>query len=113
MEAIVFDIGQTLAYYPIPLNWSALYRPAFEHVADKLELTISEEEFEHIGATLRKYNTRINPREEEVSSDIIFNEIKSITNTAEADMKAYFNSKYPEDSTVLKGGESNGRQSSG
>ena len=32
MEAVVFDIGQTLTYYPIPLNWSALYRPAFEHI---------------------------------------------------------------------------------
>lgn len=80
MDAIVFDIGQTLAYYPIPLNWSALYRPAFEHVEDKLNLKISEEEFEHIGATLRKYNTRINPREEEVSSDIIFKEIIGGTN---------------------------------
>ena len=29
MKAIVFDIGQTLTYYPVPLNWSKLYRPAF------------------------------------------------------------------------------------
>ena len=32
IKAVVFDIGQTLVYYPFPLNWSALYRPAFEHV---------------------------------------------------------------------------------
>lgn len=75
MEGIVFDIGQTLAYYPFPLNWSALYRPAFEGIASKFNLQISETEYEHIGATLAKYNTRINPRETEVSSDVIFGEI--------------------------------------
>ena len=75
MEGIVFDIGQTLAYYPFPLNWSALYRPAFEGIAAKFNLQISGTEYEHIGATLAKYNTRINPRETEVSSDVIFGEI--------------------------------------
>ena len=80
MEAIVFDIGQTLAYYPFPLNWSALYRPAFERIADIFKLQISDAEYEHIGATLTKYNTRINPREKEVSSDVIFGEIIRGTN---------------------------------
>ena len=80
MEGIVFDIGQTLAYYPFPFNWSALYRPAFEHIASKFDLQISEAEYEHIGATLSKYNARINPREEEISSDVIFAEILSGTN---------------------------------
>ena len=80
MKGIVFDIGQTLAYYPFPLNWSALYRPAFERIADRFDLQISEAEYEHIGATLAKYNTRINPRETEVSSDVIFREIIEGTN---------------------------------
>ena len=80
MEGIVFDIGQTLAYYPIPLNWSALYHPAFEYIASRFNLQITEAEYEHIGATLSKYNTRINPREEEISSDVIFAEILSGTN---------------------------------
>ena len=35
VKAIVFDIGQTLVEYKMPLNWSKLYRPAFESVADK------------------------------------------------------------------------------
>ncbi len=73
--AIVFDIGQTLAFYPIPLNWSALYRPAFESIAEKNGLYITEKEYAHIGKVLARYNTRINPREEEVSSDTIFREI--------------------------------------
>ena len=75
INAVVFDIGQTLVHYPIPLNWSALYRPAFEHIEQKLELSLSEEAYEHIGKTLAKYNARINPREKEVSSDLIFTEL--------------------------------------
>ena len=35
IKAVIFDIGQTLVYYPIPLNWSKLYRPAFESIAEK------------------------------------------------------------------------------
>ena len=75
IKGIVFDIGQTLAYYPIPLNWSSLYRPAFESIAEKNNLSISEEEYSHIANVLAKYNARITPREIEVSSDVIFREI--------------------------------------
>ncbi len=75
IKGLVFDIGQTLAYYPIPLNWSALYRPVFERIADLFDLRISEEEYSHIAKTLAKYNTRINPREKEVTSDTIFKEL--------------------------------------
>lgn len=32
IRAVAFDIGQTLCYYPLPLNWSRLYRPAFEEI---------------------------------------------------------------------------------
>ena len=59
MEAIDFDICQTLAYYPFPPSWVDSYRPAFEHIV----------------ATLSKYNSRINPREIDVPSDVIFEEI--------------------------------------
>ena len=75
IKAVVFDIGQTLVHYPIPLNWSALYRPAFEHIEGKLGLSLSEEAYAHIGQTLAKYNTRIHPRDKEVSSDLIFTEL--------------------------------------
>ena len=80
IKGIVFDIGQTLAFYPIPLNWSALYRPAFESIAEKNRLQITEREYTHIGEVLSKYNTRIHPREREVSSDTIFREILGGTN---------------------------------
>ena len=75
IKGIVFDIGQTLVYYPIPLNWSALYRPAFESIAKHHGLSITEDEYTHIGNTLVKYNARITPRETEVPSDVIFTEI--------------------------------------
>ena len=88
IKGIVFDIGQTLVYYPIPLNWSALYRPAFESIAKKLGLDISEDEYTHIGNTLAKYNTRINPREKEVSSGTIFREILEGTRIPMADLDA-------------------------
>ena len=59
IKAVIFDIGQTLVYYPIPLNWSELYRPAFESIAEKRKLNITENEYTHIGDVLAKYNTRI------------------------------------------------------
>lgn len=34
-QAVVFDIGQTLVDYKKPMNWSKLYRPAFEQIAEK------------------------------------------------------------------------------
>lgn len=79
IKAVIFDIGQTLVYYPFPLNWSELYRPAFEKIAEKRGLNISETDYAHIIEVLRKYNTRINPRECEVSSTEIFTELLSGT----------------------------------
>ncbi len=75
VKAIVFDIGGTLVDYKMPLNWSALYRPAFESVAGQCGYSFSEEQLQHAGRVLAKYNTRINPREHEVASDRIFREI--------------------------------------
>ena len=79
MKAIVFDIGHTLVEYRNPLNWSKLYRPAFGHVAEVCGYEFWEEEYEHFGKILTKYNTRIHPREYEVSSSQIFTEIISGT----------------------------------
>ena len=75
IKAVIFDIGQTLVYYPLPLNWSKLYRPAFESIAEKRKFNLTENEYTYIVDVLAKYNTRINPREIEVSSSAIFTEI--------------------------------------
>lgn len=74
-KAVIFDIGQTLVKYKNPLNWSKLYRPAFQYVADQCGYHFSEEQYLHAGNVLTQYNTRINPREHEVSSTQIFTEI--------------------------------------
>lgn len=94
IKAVVFDIGQTLVHYPFPLNWSALYRPAFESIAEEYQLTIKEVEYEHIGNVLTKYNTRINPRELEVSSTEIFTEILEGTSIPKSYLKGIKKSFY-------------------
>lgn len=74
-KAVVFDIGQTLVDYKKPMNWSKLYRPAFEQIAEKYHYHFSEMHYKNAGDVLTKYNTRINPRDHEVSSGQIFTEI--------------------------------------
>ena len=80
IKAVVFDIGETLVRYNKPLNWSKLYRPALRKMADDCNIKFSENDYENVIQVLKKYNTRINPREQEVSSDTIFNEIIEVTN---------------------------------
>lgn len=75
IKAIVFDIGQTLVDYSAPLSWAELYSAAFAHTAEENGFMLSEEENAHIVRTLSRYNSREYPRDEEVSSDIIFSEI--------------------------------------
>ena len=103
MKAIVFDIGQTLTYYPIPLNWSKLYRQAFGSVAENLGIHFTEEEYTHFGEVLTKYNTRINPREKEYSSDTIFTEMlenTSVDTSLMQDIKREFYSFFRTDTRV-------------
>ena len=108
MKAIVFDIGQTLTYYPVPLNWSKLYRPAFGSVAEKLGIQFTEEEYTHFGEVLTKYNTRINPRDKEYSSDTIFTEILENTTVDKSlmqDIKREFYSYFRVDTNVYPDAE--------
>lgn len=79
-KAVVFDIGQTLIQYNKPLNWSSLYKPALEYMAEECNYFISDDQVKQIIAILTKYNTRVNPREYEVSSDVIFDEIFDVLN---------------------------------
>jgi putative hydrolase of the HAD superfamily len=72
IQAVAFDIGQTLVHYNNPLNWAALYAPALRRVLEGLGLSATEERIEAASAVLRRYNTRENPREVEFSSETIF-----------------------------------------
>lgn len=75
IKAIGFDIGQTIIQYNKPLNWKSLYRPALEQVLFKCNIPITEDKILKGIDVLSKYNTRINYREYEISSDIIFTDI--------------------------------------
>lgn len=110
--AVIFDIGQTLVKYSTPMNWSKLYRPAFEYVADQCGYHFSEDQYRHVGDVLTKYNTRINPRVHEVSSAQIFTEIADGAGLSDEDIEqvkhqffSYFRqdvSLYPEVEETLK-----------
>ena len=111
-RAVIFDIGQTLVKYKTPMNWSKLYRPAFQYVADQCGYHFSEDQYLHVGSVLIKYNTRINPRVHEVSSTQIFTEILDGIGVPEKDIEqvknhffSYFRqdtSLYPEVEETLK-----------
>lgn len=75
IKTVVFDIGQTLIEYNRPLNWESLYISAFQQIGKECGFDLSSEDFEQAVVILRKYNTRVNPREIEVSSYKIFQEI--------------------------------------
>ena len=94
IKAIGFDIGGTLVNYNKPLNWSASYGEALEYMCNKNNIIYTEERFEKAKLILTKYNTRVNPREEEVSSDIIFGEIfeqwNENTNKLKESKKAFY-----------------------
>ncbi|MBD5453323.1 MAG: HAD family hydrolase [Lachnospiraceae bacterium] len=104
MKAIVFDIGQTLVEYNKPLNWSELYRPAFESIADKCGYTFSDSHYQHAVRVLTQYNTRVNPRDYEVTSDQIFSEIISGMDIPMKDIekvKRHFYSYFRQDTSLF------------
>ena len=87
IKAVIFDIGQTLIEYDKPLNWSKLTRPAFEYIADTYGYHLTEQQYQHACNVLTKYNTRVYPREFEVSSTQIFTEILDGIDVPSADLE--------------------------
>jgi len=75
IKAVGFDVGNTLITYSVPLNWQALYPSAIKQVMAACGLDYSAQADAQAQAILTKYNTRVNYREHEVSSDTIFGEI--------------------------------------
>ena len=78
VKAIGFDIGGTLVNYNKPLNWSTSYEDAIIFMCKENNLEYNNNRFLKAKQVLEKYNTRVNPREIEVSSDVIFGEIFDI-----------------------------------
>jgi putative hydrolase of the HAD superfamily len=76
MVAIGFDLGHTLVSYgDVPLSWKSLYKQALEDVLLECKIQMNDNKILCGEEILSKYNTRITPREIEISSDIIFSEI--------------------------------------
>lgn len=94
IKAVIFDIGETLVRYNKPLNWSKLYRSALEKMSNDCNLNFSENDYKNAIQILTKYNTRINPREREVSSDTIFCEMIEITNLDKSEIEEFKDSFY-------------------
>ncbi len=74
-KAIVFDIGGTLMEYKgMPLSWLDYYKTAFEFVRSELDLDITNDDIDKSFEVMKSYNPRINPREYDVSPEVIFSE---------------------------------------
>lgn len=80
IKVVAFDVGHTLVNYNNPLNWASLYRPALSKVSTNCNLDLSDGMIDHAVKILTKYNTRLNYREIEVTSDTIFSEIMAAWN---------------------------------
>lgn len=112
IKVAAFDVGHTLIKYDNPLNWASLYRPALCKAAANCNMELSTQMLDRAVEILTKYNTRLNYREIEVTSDSIFNEIMSAwgcSNVNLHDFKFAFYSffqanshPYPEAAETLK-----------
>ncbi len=72
----VFDLGETLVNYRgIPLNWRAHYIDALQFACSAAGIETDERKITRASSELLKYNTRVNPRPEEVAAEIVFEEI--------------------------------------
>lgn len=76
IKAIGFDLGETLFFNNgIGLNWKEHYIPAIQNSLNKLQVCYSEDQLLKASKILTEYNTRLNPRINEISCDVIFKRI--------------------------------------
>jgi putative hydrolase of the HAD superfamily len=72
MKVLAFDLGDTLVEYAaLPPSWEAHYAEALGRLAAFDGVTPSAVQMEAAVAVLRSYNTRVNPREQEIGFDTI------------------------------------------
>jgi putative hydrolase of the HAD superfamily len=84
ITGVGFDIGDTLICNEgVPLNWASLYPKALAEVAAACGVRLSAEDAAGAEAILKEFNTRLNPRTREVSSDIIFKRILKLWGVCE------------------------------
>ena len=78
IKAICFDLGDTLVFSENQLSWANNYKNALEKGFNSINKKPTEDEYNNCIEILKKYNTRINPREYEIFSGQIFNEIMEL-----------------------------------
>jgi len=77
INAVAFDLGDTLISYNVPLSWESLYDGALKDVLNSLGRKPQQQFLIDGKRILSKYNTRKNPRFFEVKAEVIFSEIYS------------------------------------
>lgn len=76
MNVVIFDLGDTLVEYEgIPLNWEEHYEAALARLAAALGSPVTGDAIVQACAVLRRYNTRLHPRTEEVTFQKILDEL--------------------------------------
>jgi putative hydrolase of the HAD superfamily len=76
MKVIAFDLGDTLVEYEgLPLSWEAHYPDALKNLGSFLHVMPTAEQITRACAVLRQFNTRLNPRMEEVPFSAILAEL--------------------------------------
>ncbi len=110
IKLVIFDLGETLIFYnDFPLDWSSHYETALKTVCNNLSIGFDETKIKTASSILYKYNTRVNPRTTEVSSDQIFLEIFREANIDEVYLDSfikeffkYFQRKAEPEKTALE-----------
>ena len=113
ITAVAFDYGNTLTSSGLPLNWQEFHQDALTASLKVTDSAVTPEKLQAGEKILRKYNTRVNEREYEVTSDIIFAELfqawgitgLSLHKPAKDAFYSFFIRKselYPDTESVLK-----------
>jgi putative hydrolase of the HAD superfamily len=114
IKAVGFDYGNTLTWSGMPLNWHRFYPEALTAALKATDVNITPEKLQAGEKVLFKYNTRVNERDWEVTSDTVFTELfaawgiaaPSALKPAKDAFYSFFFTKtevYPETESVLKG----------
>ena len=113
IKAVGFDYGNTLTWIGMPLNWQQFYPEALTAALQTAGSAITSENLLAGEKILLKYNTRVNNRDWEVTSDTVFKELfaawgitaLSALKPAKDAFYSFFFTKtevYPETESVLK-----------
>jgi putative hydrolase of the HAD superfamily len=113
IKAVGFDYGNTLTWSGMPLNWQQFYPEALTAALQTAGSAITSENLLAGEKILLKYNTRVNNRDWEVTSDTVFKELfaawgitaLSALKPAKDAFYSFFFTKtevYPETESVLK-----------